>query len=808
MAILDTKEVTKPESILYTPVLNTKPVDLRLYTPDPQEPLLPEFKKDFPDPDTEKLDTPLYTPDPTLNDLEVPITIPEPDEEKLSVPLYTPSPDELKLKIPLYLPNPEEIKFLDILNIPNPNEFDFDNSVILIDPLEFKFNFDLYIFDLRNLNFDLLIPILDLSELEMNPYIIIPEIEGFLFNPDIMILDLIGIDLDQGLYTPYGIFPRTIPNYAYAIPFLSSSLKYWDWSVGVGEKSFYDTIEDDPLVPDLRPTLVNTVVNIPSKLPPAMNIHPLSIKDLVYNDSGIEKWQKLYAIQLKNVYSETVEHGWGPFEIKYTTYKYKNRTRPFDKSPYMSYTNNTGLWGGAKKVPNPSYKNKKFPVSQGWGEDAWLGRWDEFTEDAKSFFTEDLPNAALEMAKDFGTELFSSLFTFDTKKLSNHKVNNEYEKYQALHRYYKRSEHEDSTVHKKDKLTNYPWNPTDYKILSKKDKLKTDHEIMMAHIPVIGIFGGRVYDYELTPNPISDYPSHLYNYYNPSPEPDSWTINSVTKQSVPDKKLFNNPNHPINLINSIGPDFMKHKFSAYFIWYDENYTSGTTDFSDEKGLTAFQKHILSKDGFGVRFGTLSIPQVSKEEFKVLWLENAILKPKSTINVEKKASFSLRLDQNLFWLDFVDKLSGHNNTLNMMSFEINPAENLELNPFSTKRQSVWTDTINCISNSFLTNYSKKLCLVVEMIHLSNVRTVSQVDILPYFVFEDIKITGTSASINYNREGGSPQDITISFIYKNLVETYIPKSKYDKKYFDKIPPILLKPELKPANPILGQRLSIRS
>jgi hypothetical protein len=63
---------------------------------------------------------------------------------------------------------------------------------------------------------------------------------------------------------------------------------------------------------------------------------------------------------------------------------------------------------------------------------------------------------------------------------------------------------------------------------------------------------------------------------------------------------------------------------------------------------------------------------------------------------------------------------------------------------------------------------ELCLVVKMSHLSNwINVNKQQKVLPYFVFENVRILGTSDRIQYNKESNI-QSITINFIFKRCYE----------------------------------------
>ena len=288
-------------------------------------------------------------------------------------------------------------------------------------------------------------------------------------------------------------------------------------------------------------------------------------------------------------------------------------------------------------------------------------------------------------------------------------------------------------------------------------------------------------------------------------------------------------NSPMALMNRIGSDFLSHKFDAYWLWN----LHGIDLKQAIPWATAYQRGILSKEGFAVRFGQISIPKISNKSFSLPILETQINKVGSTKEMSNQASFTFRLDQDLIWLDAINALTGRVNTLdeaianssgnwkniikdvkkaldpNNATFILNQdgsisnQHGVELSSksavsqaqmvndsghlyiaaqeqigTSNKNQLDWrklfktvaqtwpTDAKNTLNNKRGFNIKQsKLSLMIKMEHLGNmVNSSIQMKYLPYILFENVKILGTSDKISYIRGDGDIQSITVNFIYK--------------------------------------------
>jgi len=243
---------------------------------------------------------------------------------------------------------------------------------------------------------------------------------------------------------------------------------------------------------------------------------------------------------------------------------------------------------------------------------------------------------------------------------------------------------------------------------------------------------------------------------------------------------------PWQMVNAIGPDFLQHKFDAFFVWDFMREDDGEgihveiTDALKKAGwLTEFDKHVLSHNGFAVRVGQITIPPVSNEEFTLPFLETEVKKVKSFKALETQASFSFRMDQDLIWLNQINEFSGRKNGLDESMIMKSPrhpylqAVNRQRRQENIDVSSNWRHVLKTVAKSWPRHERGKqtsvkrtqLCLVVKMVQLSNwVNKHYQSEFLPYFVFENVRILGTGDSVTYSREGGDIMSMTVNFIFK--------------------------------------------
>jgi hypothetical protein len=673
----------------------------------------------------EKLSNTIDTPNINAKELDVDITTPELELYELSQDIIFPDPNNSIIK--------------DFLIIPNPNEIDIDPSIQ--QP--------------------------ELLEKEIPPEITIPELESFSFDQ--------LINFATKLKTPW------IPSYAYAIPIKKGSsgepeeinldiykvtpINFWPFTHRIGGGGG-QRINDDEWYKAWK-----------------------EIEDQ-YNRVAVRDWEKwMLSVLPRNVELPRGSDG----KIKKLDWRNK-RTRPpksyFDRGPYIAY--NTGdfapSWDKEKKgvkgffqnvtenmlslnskstmIPDPNYKNKSGTIaSQGWSIEAQEMRNKQFLKDMEEMWSaNNWKNIGLQMAKSLGSDLLGSMMNSGSNRSAG-SVENRSFNIPHIYDYYFDSQPP-------------PGNGYSDKGFLNLNKLSS-----------------KLYGDDFKRNEVStDYYTWLFTSKDSNPKGSTKSISRPEKFNYLNYRSSPASTHPINLMNAIGPDFMKHKFDAYLVFYKKDGTIQMLNSEEEeKWLTPFQKFIFSHKGFAVRFGNINIPKVSKTDFNVSWLQTQIKKSRTIIETENKATFTFRLDQNLFWLDMMDKIAGHNNTIDHLQYKKIKENNDETytNIYFRDEEDYdndWKGVIKSISQIFNSAYmdkgtdERKLCLVIKMAHLSDViHPSTQTSVLPYFLFEDIKILGTSSNISYERESNSIQDISINFIFKFLYEVYTPnKISYDNKF----------------------------
>ena len=255
---------------------------------------------------------------------------------------------------------------------------------------------------------------------------------------------------------------------------------------------------------------------------------------------------------------------------------------------------------------------------------------------------------------------------------------------------------------------------------------------------------------------------------------------------------------PLEILHHMGPDFMTNKFDVFFLWDPRKIEEELRVKYDRKmlpdHLTDLERFVVSHNGFAVRTADVSIPYVYNDEYEVNILETKIKKIRSKKIFNNQSSFSIRLDQDLFWLDQISLMSGRMNTRTIlvddgedihtrsnrkyyesMGFLDNPTFDKKTNYRYLFKMISKTWTSQSYVGDSMDGYDIKdygLCLVVKMAQLGNFMDtkVQQYD-LPYFVFENVRILGTGDSISYQRNS-EIQEVKVDFIFRRFYQV-VPK-----------------------------------
>lgn len=275
----------------------------------------------------------------------------------------------------------------------------------------------------------------------------------------------------------------------------------------------------------------------------------------------------------------------------------------------------------------------------------------------------------------------------------------------------------------------------------------------------------------------------------------------------------------VNMLN-VGADAMQNAFDAFFYYpatkdgedtqvgsYDKEKTfeadaaikeldpssplmklvakmAGQPD--GEEGIIRYFKNIMMPSVVGTRIQSITIPQMTVSTSTVDFLGKTIAK-QDVPELNQKVQFSIRTDQNLYLIDAFNYMAGQ--SVLVTSFLDDKKSLYERIKATSQIPKVWSKM-----KAFTGGYRLSdpgLCLIVKLRNLgqkniNNYRNKFKdyVDydemkkqfvpdeMMPYYVFENIKILGTDDSINFN--SGSPsmgQAMNISFIYRRLIRVLI-------------------------------------
>lgn len=207
-----------------------------------------------------------------------------------------------------------------------------------------------------------------------------------------------------------------------------------------------------------------------------------------------------------------------------------------------------------------------------------------------------------------------------------------------------------------------------------------------------------------------------------------------------------------------GADFIPNHYTAAFYWNNSATEVGKDeDWNMKNSSIGDENKFLTPAGLAVRITKINVPQIKNETFSVAGAFHEIKKLRSTKNIERKSSFTLRLDSRLAWLKALGQLAGENDFVES---------------FGTFCD--WRGSASFIANS-LSSYSetlgdRHLMLAVMLNNLSPMwlKNGSNEDtnkfIWRVILFDNVKIVGTD-NLTYSNEGGI-KEMNVDFIYGGL------------------------------------------
>jgi len=267
-------------------------------------------------------------------------------------------------------------------------------------------------------------------------------------------------------------------------------------------------------------------------------------------------------------------------------------------------------------------------------------------------------------------------------------------------------------------------------------------------------------------------------YGNPSKREDDF----IYDQGLVDKGRMS----PVELIHHMGPDFMSNKFDAFWLWNPvQSSDEGSFDVEYGDGMrpkwaTEYEKFVIDHMGFAVRMGSVTFPASYNNDFETPFLETRVSRVKSDKTRNPMSKFTLRLDQDLLWIDYLDILAGRLNTYvepmkdssdqfskttdkfyrNAMKAPMSAMPDYRMLFKTIAKTWPWNSTGG---ENRVSDYG--LCLLVRMRHLGNyVNTAYQMKDLPFLVFENVRLLGTGDAISYKRASPDIQEVSVDFIFR--------------------------------------------
>ena len=200
-------------------------------------------------------------------------------------------------------------------------------------------------------------------------------------------------------------------------------------------------------------------------------------------------------------------------------------------------------------------------------------------------------------------------------------------------------------------------------------------------------------------------------------------------------------------ILAAGGDFIPNHYTAAFYW---DSTADLLTPTLKNSTDAFEQRFLSSSGLAVRMVSITVPQLKNSSFQVRGVSHAISKVRSSKDIQKKSTFTFRLDGKLAWLKLFGQLAGENN-------------------FYEEKKGDRRRLTYLIANSMSSGNIKDRHLMLA-VQLGNLAPAYLKDgdgnkrFYRVALFEDVKIVGTDG-LKYGNDGGI-QEMSVEFIYKRM------------------------------------------
>jgi hypothetical protein len=243
-------------------------------------------------------------------------------------------------------------------------------------------------------------------------------------------------------------------------------------------------------------------------------------------------------------------------------------------------------------------------------------------------------------------------------------------------------------------------------------------------------------------------------------------------------------NSVIQWLKLAGPDAMKNMFDCFVVFRGGKTPVENTSLMFEGEDDVVCQNMMLGNVFAVRVTNVKIPQPESQTFSLPFLEREIAKTKAKVSMRYTASFSLDLDQNLFYLDKFQRLAGRYTriTKDWSSEKGAPYSSVTANYTTPPKGNKFI--MNMLSRVWHSQMryddvdKRRIDIIVQMKNLSPQVSAEyqykDID-MPVYVFEDVRFLGSADDIEFSRESSDKMEVTEKFIFRRLYKRVIPTSK---------------------------------
>jgi len=185
------------------------------------------------------------------------------------------------------------------------------------------------------------------------------------------------------------------------------------------------------------------------------------------------------------------------------------------------------------------------------------------------------------------------------------------------------------------------------------------------------------------------------------------------------------------------------------------------------GNVKLQKFMGDAAAFMVRCEGVDVPQAKSQDFSWEFLWTTIKKVRSKVELTRKSTLKVLLDEPMYFLEMFNLLSNNNNLTDNIT--VRPVLNV---PFTTN--PLWRDDLRSkkVQMNIIVKHSLLIRHQVYDLLRDNADPIARAqgglkpDALPYWVFEDVHFLGNTTDLEFKRNGAETQVIDLPFLFRRL------------------------------------------